>query len=118
LELLREQGGFSPGEVEIALIETDGALSILKKPTNQEMTQGGMSAPTPGGFAKSNMVGKELIIDGEIISENLQAAGMSMEELLKQLECQGIPCVDDVILCLLTPKGELYVDKKRDATGG
>jgi uncharacterized membrane protein YcaP (DUF421 family) len=110
LELLREQGIFSPSEVEVALIETDGALSVLKKPAYPEMNSSG----SLNSMAFSNMVGKELIIDGKIIPENLSAAGMTNQELLEQLARQGIVRVESVMLGLLTPAGELYIDQKQD----
>ena len=117
LELLREQGVFSPSEVEVALIETDGALSVLKKLPYQEATTNSLAQPQGASLSGSNMVGKELIINGKIIDDNLEAAGMSGAELREQVASQGVR-VEDVILGLLTPEGELYIDKQQDVTSG
>lgn len=113
LELLREQGVFSPSEIEIALIETDGALSILKKVPYQEMTIRSNGSP-PESLTMSNMVGKEIIIDGKIIFENLRDAGMDVKMLMMQLESYGVSRLDDVALGLLTPEGKFYFDIKKD----
>ena len=117
LELLREQGVFSPSEVEVALIETDGALSVLKKLPYQEATTNSLAQPQGASLSGSNMVGKEIIINGKIIDDNLEAAGMSGAEFREQVASQGVR-VEDVILGLLTPEGELYIDKQQDVTSG
>jgi uncharacterized membrane protein YcaP (DUF421 family) len=109
LELLREQEIFSPAQVEAALIETDGALSILKK---TEQGNGSSNFSQTNSFSFSNMVGKELIIDGEIIFENLRTAGISYEELMNKVALRGISNPQEIMLCMLTPNGEFYIDKK------
>lgn len=115
LELLREQEIFSPSEVEIALIETDGALSVLKKPQQQTAnSDGNQSQGTDNNVALSKMVGKELIIDGKVILENLKLAGITEADIMEQLALQGIERVEDVTLGLLTPSGEFYFDQKKD----
>jgi uncharacterized membrane protein YcaP (DUF421 family) len=59
------------------------------------------------------MVGKELISNGKIISDNLGTSGFTAEWLKSQLELQGTN-LEDVTVALLTPKGELYFDTKKD----
>lgn len=114
LELLREQEIFSPRQVEVALIETDGALSVLKRTDSQQNVSNNPLQSEGNSFPYSNMVGKELIIDGKIISKNLKRAGMSNEELMNQLALRGISLPQEIMLCLLTPEGELYIDTKED----
>lgn len=114
LELLREQEIFSPKQVEVALIETDGALSVLKRTDSQQDVSNNRLQSEGNSFPYSNMVGRELIIDGKIISENLKRAGMSNKELMNQLALRGISLPQEIMLCLLTPEGELYIDTKED----
>lgn len=58
LELLREQEVFSPSQVEAALIETDGALSILKK-ADQPQGRSDNAVQTNSNTVFSNVIGKE-----------------------------------------------------------
>lgn len=111
LELLREQEVFSPSHVEAALIETDGALSVLKKTEKQNESS---YASQTNKLPFSNMLGKELIIDGEIIFENLKIAGLSYEELINKLALRGIAKPQEIMLCMLSPEGELYIDMRKD----
>lgn len=114
LELLREQGIFDPGEVEIGIIESDGELSIQKKQEFREVTLQDLNLQsTPGKRKIVLMTGKELIINGKIIVENVNGYGFTVEEIQSELKFQGIR-LEDVTVALLTPKGELYLDAKSD----
>ena len=114
LEMLRIQGIFDPQQVEAALIEADGRLSVLKKPEYQTPTktdfQMTAQAPTAG------LVGKEIIINGAVIGENLSPSGLTLEQLETRLHDLGIADAQDVTLAMITPDGNLYVDRKSDAT--
>lgn len=64
--------------------------------------------------AAIEFIGKELIIDGQIIEENLAQNGITEQWLLNQLNVQGINDTKEVILAIITSEGKLYVDKKTD----
>lgn len=67
---------FDPGEIEVGVIETSGQLSLLKKAPYKPVTaqdlnltnQAAINTPPPG-------MGKELILNGQIISANLSCSG-------------------------------------------
>ncbi len=114
LEMLREQGTFDPKQVEKALIESDGQLSVLKKsdyqsPTMKDLNNAGVQTPV------SPLAGTEVIIDGKIIDQGLAKSGLSLQKLELQLRNLGVKSVEDVMLAMFTPEGNLYVDKKDDA---
>lgn len=114
LEMLRKQGTFDPNQVEKALIESDGQLSVLKKseyqnPTMQDLNNAGGQTPV------SQLAGTEVIIDGKIIDQGLAKSGLTPQKLELQLRNLGIKSVEDVMLAMFTPEGNLYVDKKNDA---
>lgn len=114
LELLREQGTFDPSQVEKALIESDGQLSVLKKseyqnPTVKDLNNAGGQTPV------SQLTGTEVIIDGKVIDQGLAKSGLTLQKLEVQLRNLGIKSVEDVMLAMFTPEGNLYVDKKNDA---
>jgi uncharacterized membrane protein YcaP (DUF421 family) len=119
LEQLREKGVFDPNEVEVAIAETDGQLSVLKKPPFQPIIAKDINIYSGNEMQReSKAIGKELIISGKIIEQNLIDCGVTLSWLKAQLQAQGIEKVQDVTLAMLTPQGALYVDKVRDELKG
>lgn len=114
LEMLREQGIFDPDQVEVALLEPDGQLSVMKKPEYQNPTAKDLNIANPNQTPFSIFVGKELIIDGIISQQVLQECGLTVEQVKSQLTAMGIAQLDEVMLALITPEGKLYVDTKKD----
>lgn len=115
LEQLRENGTFNPDEVEIAIAETDGQLSILKKPQFQSVITKDLAISDDSKVPKaSKFIGKELVLSGKIIEQNLSECGITMEWLKSQLQAQGVETVDNVNLAMLTPQGTLYIDINHD----
>lgn len=113
LEMLREQEIFDPAQVELALIESDGELSVLKNQAFQTPTINDLQLPqTP--VMNSLSVGNELIIDGKLIDQGLVKSGLTTDWLQEQLIAKGITSFQDVALAMITPDGKLYIDKKAD----
>ncbi|RYG72141.1 DUF421 domain-containing protein [Lentibacillus lipolyticus] len=89
--LLRTKDVFSLEEVEYAVFETDGTISVLKKSDYQTPTKGDMNVPpTPVKMART------LISDGEIVYDNLQEAKLTEQWLINELKQQNIESVDEV----------------------
>ncbi|XKH50073.1 DUF421 domain-containing protein [Chryseomicrobium palamuruense] len=80
--LLRLQGIFSITEVEHAVLETNGELSVYKKSANQPATKKDMQLPTKPTY----YIPTQLITDGVIIERNLVELGLSKDWLLKELK--------------------------------
>ncbi|MBP2651023.1 MAG: hypothetical protein H6Q74_1848 [Firmicutes bacterium] len=110
---LREIGIFDPSEVQVAIAEPDGKLSALKKSHYQPLTVKDMNLP-PAPQAASWFAGKELIIDGKVMEDNLTTFGIQRDWLNQQLQSQGITSTSEVLLATITPQGTLYLDKKKD----
>src|SRR5665648_702300 len=109
LELLRNQGIFDPTQVDFAIIEPNGQLSVLLKPENQPLTPKDMKIKvSPSGIST------ELVYDGPIIDENLRQLNKDKAWLMKELKKQGIHDISEVFLVTLNPAGSLYVDKYED----
>lgn len=113
LKQLREKSIFDPAQVEVGIIETDGKISILKKSQFQPVTIGenGKAATSASG---SKMAGKEIIIDGKILNDNLAAARLNEEALSAYLKSNGIQNASEVELLIINPKGQYYLDLKKD----
>lgn len=89
--LLRSKGAFSIQEVEYAIMETDGTLSVLKKSPYQPTLKSDLKAPP----ADVNL-SATLITDGEVVHDNLQELNLSMDWLYDELKKQGYNKPEDV----------------------
>ncbi|HWR42219.1 DUF421 domain-containing protein [Sporomusa sp.] len=118
LEMLRKQGTFDPQQIEFALIEPDGQLSVLKKQEYQIPTTKDLNLPNQNRPPASTLPGQEIIIDGKLIEQGLAQSGLTTEQLHQQLNNIGITDLDDVTVAMITPEGKLYVDKRKDAPAG
>lgn len=93
---IRDKDVGSVSEVEFAVLENSGVLSVLKK------GQTPLNFPFP------------LISDGEIQNDMLHAAGVNQKWLREKLRKMGYENIRDIFLCLWE-KGGLYVVLKEGA---
>lgn len=109
LEQLRLKGAFNLADVEFAVLETNGSLSVLKKSQHLPVTPDDLNIPT-----KYNGLSTALILEGEVIQENLQKCNLNQNWLLDELKKQGITDIKEVFIGSLDSSGNLYVDKYTD----
>jgi len=89
--LLRMKDVFAVQEVEYAILETNGDLSVLKKSLYQTPNKKDLNvAPT------SVQIATTLIADGEIIKGNLAEADLTEEWLINELKKQNFNSVKEV----------------------
>ncbi|EAX47419.1 protein of unknown function DUF421 [Thermosinus carboxydivorans Nor1] len=107
---LRQQGILDPSEVQYAIIETSGELSVIKKADYQPLTKSdlGIHLPDP-------TFPVELVMDGEIIEQNLRKHNLTKDWLAKQLAVRGIADVSEVTYAAIDSKGQLFVSVKTPA---
>lgn len=103
--LLREKGVFNLKEVETAIFETNGELSILKKTEYDPITPNVLKYKV-----KSEKAPYLLVVDRHVLQKNLKTAGYSMEWLTKELKKQKVDSVEDVFVAQVDADGNLYVD--------
>lgn len=109
LALLRNQGVFDVNQVDFAIIEPNGQISILKKPEFQPVINKDMNIQTP-----PSGISTELIYDGIVIEENLRQLNKDRPWLMDQLRKQKIKDTSEVFLATLNSAGDLYIDKYDD----
>ena len=85
MQLLRSRDIFSMEDVEYAIFENNGSLSVLRKvevdyPLNKDLNI----------YREDNVIPFMLISDGKVLVENLKRAGFNEAWLQKELESQGI----------------------------
>jgi uncharacterized membrane protein YcaP (DUF421 family) len=109
MSLLRIKDVFDLSQVDFAIIEPNGQLSVLKKPEYEPLTPKDMSIlKAPSGIST------ELIYDGILIDQNLKQLNKSKKWLIDQLKMHEVKDISDVFLATLTPSGSLYIDKYND----
>lgn len=106
---LRNQSVFSVADVEFALFEANGKLSVLKKSQKQPVTPGDLCMPT-----QYDGLPTVLISDGILLKDALSSLRLSNAWLQYQLGKKNIKDISEVSLAQLDTKGNLYVDLKGD----
>lgn len=92
LAALRQQEVFDLEEVDTAIVETNGALSVFKKPQKQTVCAE-MLCLTPGDKG----IPQVLISDGKIIKENVGIYGITKSDIENQIDKSGLN-INDVFL--------------------
>jgi uncharacterized membrane protein YcaP (DUF421 family) len=109
LEELRIKSVFNIADVEFAIMETDGEISVQLKSQKRPLTPEDINLPTTYQGLSTN-----LIIDGSILMENLQHVSLDEKWLMSELAKRSIYSQKDVLLASLDSKGELYISMKGD----
>lgn len=94
---LHEEGIYNISEVEFAIIETSGKLSVMKRDRPSDKKR--ITMPL------------SLIADGVIQEENLKYLNFTREWLLSQLSERGYHKVENISYCSIE-NGDLYIDVK------
>lgn len=105
---LRLKSIFDIADVEFAVLEPSGRLSVLPKSQKRPLTPADLGIPTT-----YEGLGSVLILQGQIISANLDKNRLSEGWLRGKLALMGLE-PGDVMLAMLNTKGELYVDQYDD----
>jgi len=106
---LREKGVFDLTEVESAILEPHGKLSVLKKSQHLPLTPKDLNIAT-----NYKGVSSEIIIDGNIVEQNLKQNNLSHEWLYNELSAKNIKNIREIFLATLSTGGNLYVDLRSD----
>lgn len=106
--LLREKNIFNYADVEFAIIENDGQLSVLPKAQKAPLTPSDLKIPT-----KSMGLTKDIVIDGQILGENLKSVNLDENWLKSQLTSQGVSDVKKVFYAGVDADKNLYVSIKQ-----
>ncbi len=107
LEQLRLKGNPNIADVEYAILETSGKLSVIPKVKKRAVSPEDLDL-------KPNDPGLPVVLveDGIIKYDNLELAELNETELLKKLNQHGISNIKDAFLVSCDALGELYVQSK------
>jgi len=107
LAQLRERGYPDLSQVEFAILETSGELSVI--PRDGVRPDRGATCSTSG----HDGLPRVLVMDGEVEHENLAAAGRDEAWLTAELTARGL-AVRDVFVAMLARDGSLFVQPRRE----
>lgn len=111
MEQLRIGGAPSINDVDFAVMESNGELSIIQKAEKRPLT-----AEDASIAADSEVMPAVFISDGIIYYENIRNSGWTAERMLMKLASLGIDDTSSVFLVFCDGKGKLHVympDSKR-----
>ena len=93
--LCREMGYFDLREIQTAIFEHNGKMSILPRSQNRPLSAEDISLNVD-----EEHIGTELIMDGEIMGENLKRLGLDTKWLNNRISSLGYSAVKEVLLCV------------------
>ncbi len=109
LSLLRNKGIFSVREVEYAIMEPSGIITVIKKAPYDSVNKSDLdiqSAPSS--------INLPVVLDGKIDFNNLKVLGFDEQWLINQLLGQNITGVTSVMYAEWNTLEGLYVQQKND----
>lgn len=109
LLLCRYQGYFDLQDIHVAVLESNGQISILPKATKRPATPEDLGLNPTQDFPLASV-----IIDGKILYGNLKHTGKDETWLLKQLHNKGVKDVNEVMYATCGPDNQVEVYLKTD----
>lgn len=99
LSALRQKDIFELSQVQYAIVETNGSVSVMLKPENSPVTAKMAKVKT-----KDTGLEHIVICDGKVIPHALEDSGIGMKEINKELKRHGLN-VKDVLLLTYSKDG-------------
>jgi len=109
LQMLREKNIFDINEVETAIIEANGALSVLKKPQKNSVTLEDMNIIKP-----TSTISFPVIVEGTVYSDVLREVNLNETWLKQELSNQGVHDLKEVFFASINHELELHVSLKNE----
>ena len=105
-EQLRDKDVFNIGDVEYAILETSGQLTVIQKPNKRTTTPEDF-----GIMPEYEGIPYDLVLDGKIMYKNLEAIGKNDIWLKKEVAKFNMK-PEEALVVTLNGRGEIYCQKK------
>ncbi|ADC49024.1 hypothetical protein BpOF4_04800 [Alkalihalophilus pseudofirmus OF4] len=109
LMMLRENDVFDVSEVELAIIEANGTLTVHKKPDKKPLTRADANVAAP-----HSELALPVIIDGYLYKDVITHLEVSEEWVYQQLEELGVPRIEDVFFASLNKDHTFHVSLRQN----
>lgn len=107
-ERLRQSNIFNIGDVEYAILETSGQVTVIQKPEKRN------TVPEDFGILPEyEGIPYDLVVDGKIMHENLKTIGRDYNWLKKQLEKFKIK-PEQALIVTFDGKGQIFCQAKEE----
>lgn len=106
-EAIRGQGFFSFAEVEYAIMETTGQVSVMPKSQFAPATKGDLKIEP-----ESDTLPLTIIAEGQYMQENMELSHRSIDFFEKILKKFDIKSVKQVLILTITKQGEVFIQEK------
>lgn len=103
---LRQANVMNIHDVEFAILESSGKISVIPKSQARPLTPRDMGIPT-----QYEGIPTVFIEDGNVLEDNLRKKGLSKKWLHDQVRAQGLSSTDEVFAAVLNSSGELYISR-------
>ncbi|HWI55430.1 MAG TPA: DUF421 domain-containing protein [Desulfobacteria bacterium] len=113
LEQLRAKNVPNISDVEFAILETSGQLSVIPKSQKRPVVPEDMNLSTD-----YEGIPYTVIMDGHVIHKNLTKMKLDIPWLDAELKRLGIEHPQQVLFASVDSQGRLYYQKKNDSPGG
>ena len=104
---LRNAGFHNINDVEFAVLETSGQLSVFPRSQVRPATPQDLNIPTP-----YEGLTIPLVLDGQIKFENLELCGLNYSWLAESIKKEGLTDINDVFYAGLSTQGVLKIQRK------
>lgn len=111
-EELRLKGYFDIGDIEYAVLETSGQISVLPKLKTTPATKENLKINE-----KESIFPVTLIMDGKINKESLSYINKTEKWLMEQLAKHQISSVENIFLACIDSKEKFYYQNKTEKKG-
>lgn len=109
LLLCRQEGYFNLDDIQTAVYEYNGKLSILPMSTKRPLNPEDMELSP-----ESEHIGTEVIMDGRVIGDNLKRKGLNETWLQKELKEQGYKNAKEIFLGICGDENKLTLYPLKD----
>ena len=108
MEELRVSGYHNIEDVDTAIVETSGKLSIIPKDKAREVTVEDLKIKKP----KQDGLPFVIITEGSFDEDEVMRSGFSDDELKKILKKRGITKISDILIASIDRTGKLFIQFK------
>ncbi|MGQ7277975.1 DUF421 domain-containing protein [Brevibacillus thermoruber] len=111
---LRQKNIKNLADVEFAVLEPTGQMSVFPKQSKHPLTREDLKLPDPkpqGGVTFTGLP-IPLILDGQVREEALRKIGQNKLWLKREIRKYGIKDIRDVSFCSIDERGIIYLDTK------
>lgn len=111
LEALRNKDYFNVSDIEYAILETNGQISVLPKANKRSITIGDLAMESRADYEELPVT---LIVDGQLNRSKLEKAGYDEGWLQEQLEKENIDRIENVFFAFISSDKNFYAQRKMD----